>query len=108
MSNKKVVVYPPDFDEKQKFDYDIFVRQSKVIFPDVEEWVIEKGVEAFIRLGDKELPVLSEEEIQEEKSKYEFTKEEYTTEVNEEDLVHLEPRFAENNLSSNISNNEGV
>lgn len=62
----KKEVYPEDFTEDDKLEYDILYEQSKTLFPKLagEEWLIRAGVIAYMRKqksGDVEPP--SEEEI---------------------------------------------
>lgn len=66
-------VYPEDFNEDEKLEFDLLFEQSKMMFPKLasEEWLIRSGVLAYIRkkrLGDIE-PV-SDEEIAKIKNAY--------------------------------------
>ncbi len=66
-------IYPEDFDEDEKLQFDLLLEQSKMLFPKLanEEWLIKKGIFAYMRkqkLGDTEPP--SQEEIASIKSIY--------------------------------------
>lgn len=93
-------IYPQDFNEEQKKEYDFYIRQSKLMFPEAEEWTLKLGVEAFIRLGDKERKEISKEQIEEIKSKYDNENKVYET---PSDLqLEEEPPKAQFLYSSNI------
>ena len=69
----KKELYPEDFTEDDKLEYDILFEQSKNLFPKLagEEWLIRTGVIAYMRKqksGDVEPP--SEEEIAKIKNAY--------------------------------------
>ena len=69
----KKEVYPDDFNEDDKLEFDLLLEQSKIMFPKLasEEWLIRTGVIAFIRkkkLGDTEPP--TDEEIAKVKNEY--------------------------------------
>ena len=69
----KKEVYPDDFDEDDKLEFDILLEQSKLMFPKLsgEDWLIRNGVISYLRKkknGDVEPP--SNEEIAELKNKY--------------------------------------
>ena len=69
----KEELYPEDFDEDDKLQFDLFLEQSKMLFPKLanEEWLIKKGIFAYMRkqkLGDTEPP--SQEEIASIKNQY--------------------------------------
>lgn len=106
MSKQVPKVYPLNFDDDQKLQYDLYVRQAKLLYPDVEEFSIKLAVEAFVRLGDKERPELSPDEIEAEKRKHNFESQVFETKINEDDLVPLEERTTEAEIiiSSNIRN----
>ena len=62
----KEEIYPDDFDENDKLQFDLFLEQSKMLFPKLanDDWLIKKGIFAYMRkqkLGDTEPP--SQEEI---------------------------------------------
>ena len=62
----KEELYPDDFDEDDKLQFDIFFEQSKIVFPRLanDEWLIRKGIFAYMRknrIVDTEPP--SQEEI---------------------------------------------
>ena len=57
----KEELYPEDFTEDDKLQFDMFLEQSKMLFPKLanDEWLIKKGILAFMRkqkLGDTEPP----------------------------------------------------
>jgi len=69
----KEEIYPEDFDEDDKLQFDLFLEQSKMLFPKLanEEWLIKKGIFAYMRkqkLGDTEPP--SQEEIASIRNQY--------------------------------------
>ena len=35
-------------------EYDLLLRKAKLLYPDVEEWVLKIAVKAYFNLGDKE------------------------------------------------------
>ena len=47
----KKEVYPDDFNEDDKLEFDLLLEQSKIMFPKLasEEWLIRTGVIAFLR-----------------------------------------------------------
>ena len=59
-------LYPDDFDEDDKLQFDMYLEQSKMLFPKLsnDDWLIKKGIFAYMRktkMGDTEPP--SHEEI---------------------------------------------
>lgn len=69
----KEELYPEDFTEDDKLEFDVLFEQSKMLFPKLanDEWLIKKGILAFMRkqkAGDTEPP--SQEEIAELRNKY--------------------------------------
>lgn len=44
---------PPDFNEEQVKEYVYLLRESRIRFPDTEDFVIKLALEAYIRGGDK-------------------------------------------------------
>jgi len=69
----KEELYPDDFTEEDKEHFETLLEQAKLLFPKLatEEWLIKKGIEAFIRnekQGSTEPP--SQEEIAEIKNQY--------------------------------------
>ena len=69
----KEEIYPDDFDENDKLEFDLLLEQSKMLFPKLanEEWLIKKGIFAYMRkqkLGDTEPP--SQEEIASIRNQY--------------------------------------
>ena len=66
-------LYPEDFTEDDKLQFDIYLEQSKLLFPKLvgDEWLLKMGIRAYMRklkLGvDKPA---TPEEIAEIKSKY--------------------------------------
>lgn len=99
-------IYPLNFNDEQKLQYDLYVRQAKVLYPDVEEFSIKLAVEAFVRLGDRERPELTPDEIEAEKRKHNFDSEVFESKIDEGDLVPMEDRATEAEIiiSSNIRN----
>lgn len=84
-------VYPQDFNEEQKIEYDLYIRQAKVIFPEVEEWTIKLGCEAYVRMGkDKTRPEINKEEVEELKAIHKNEPRIYET-IIEEELKYIEP-----------------
>jgi hypothetical protein len=66
-------LYPEDFDEDDKLEFDLLLEQSKMLFPKLvpDEWLIKKGIYAYMRkkkLGDVEPP--SQEEIAKIRNSY--------------------------------------
>ena len=99
-------IYPPNFSDDQKQSFDLHVRQAKQLYPDFEEWSIKLAVEAFVRLGDKERPELTPDEIEAEKQKHNFESQVFETKIDENALVPMEERATEAQIiiSSNIRN----
>ena len=69
----KEELYPEDFSEEDKLQYDTFLEQSKYLFPKLanEEWVLRMGILAYMRkekMGITEPP--SEQEIADIKNQY--------------------------------------
>ena len=61
----KEELYPEDFTEDDKLEFDILLEQSKMLFPKLanDEWLIKKGILAFMRknkMGDIEPPLREE------------------------------------------------
>ena len=61
----KEELYPEDFTEEDKLQFDMFLEQSKMLFPKLmnDEWLIKKGILAYMRkqkLGDVEPPAIEE------------------------------------------------
>ena len=66
-------LYPENFTDDDKLQFDMYLEQSKMLFPKLanDEWLIKKGIFAFMRkqkLGDIEPP--SQEEIASIKNQY--------------------------------------
>jgi hypothetical protein len=69
----KEELYPKDFTEDDKLEFDLLLEQSKMLFPKLanDEWLIKKGIIAFMakrKLGETEPP--SEEEIAKIRNQY--------------------------------------
>ncbi len=69
----KEELYPEDFTDDDKLEFDLLLEQSKMLFPKLanEEWLIKKGILAFMakrKSGDVEPP--SQEEIADIRNKY--------------------------------------
>jgi hypothetical protein len=72
-----VIDIPTDLEIEGSIDYDILLRQSKLLFPEVDEWVLKMAVLAYFKNGKKEeFPTPNEEDVKEIKEMYE-TKEVY-------------------------------
>ena len=61
----KEELYPEDFTEDDKLEFDMLFEQSKMLFPKLanEEWLIKKGIYAYRRknkMGDTEPPAMEE------------------------------------------------
>ena len=81
MNNDKLkAIYPLDFNEDQKKEYDHYIRQAKLLYPEAEDFIIKLATEAYIRQGDSERPKFSSEEIEAIKNRYD-TKTEYISEI---------------------------
>ena len=76
-------IYPVSFDKDQELDFDLLVKQAKVLYPEVEEWVLKIAVEAYIRQGENDRPDVSSEAIEEIRNKYDRTTLLYETPVEE-------------------------
>ena len=66
-------IYPENFTDDDKLEFDLLLEQSKMLFPRLanEEWLIKTGIHAFMRkkkLGDVEPP--SQEEIAKIRNSY--------------------------------------
>ena len=69
----KEELYPEDFSCDDKLQFDMYLEQSKMLFPKLanDEWLIKKGILAYMRkekLGETEPP--SQEEIATIKNQY--------------------------------------
>lgn len=69
----KETIYPDDFTDDDKLQFDILLEQSKMLFPRLtnEEWLIKQGILAYMRkekLGHIEPP--SPEEIANIRNQY--------------------------------------
>ncbi len=51
----KEELYPDDFDEDDKLQFDMYLEQSKILFPKLanDEWLIKKGILACMRKSKK-------------------------------------------------------
>ena len=81
MINNLKEIYPEDFTDEMKTQYDLLLRQAKILYSEAEEWTLKLAIIAYIRQGDGERPKISQEEIEEYKSKYNTQTTEYKTEV---------------------------
>ena len=66
-------LYPDDFTDEDKLEYDILLEQAKTLFPKLSNdvWLIKQGIIAYMRkqkIGNNE--PLSQEEIANIKNKY--------------------------------------
>lgn len=118
MINNIKEVYPEDFSDEMKEQYDLLFRQAKLLYPDAEEWTLKLAITAYIRQGDGERPKISPEEVEVYKSKYNVKTTEYTTEITDEEIENLKKEEEpcqwigttykdENNLLS-IDRNENI
>jgi len=69
----KKTLYPDDFNDDDKLNYDILLEQSKQLFPNLigDEWLLRMGILAYMRkqkMGDAEPP--TDDEIKEIKQQY--------------------------------------
>lgn len=69
----KNTLYPDDFNDEDKLQYDILLQQSKQLFPNLmgDEWLLRMGILAYMRkqkMGDTEPP--TDDEIKEIKQQY--------------------------------------
>ena len=74
-------IYPVSFNKDQELDFDLLLKQAKVLYPEVEEWVLKIAVEAYIRQGGNDRPDVSGEAIEEIRKKYDRTTLLYETPV---------------------------
>ena len=66
-------LYPAEFDEEDKLQFDMYFEQSKLLFPKMagDEWVLKMGIKAYMLKLKKGIDEkASEDEIAEIKSKY--------------------------------------
>ena len=71
--NNKEELFPEDFTENDKLNFDILLNQSKQLFPKLakDEWVLRMGILAYMKKekqGDSEPP--SQEEISSIRNQY--------------------------------------
>jgi hypothetical protein len=69
----KEEIFPDDFDEDDKLQFDMYLEQSKMSFPKLSNdvWLIKKGIFACMRkskMGDTEPPL--QDEISEIRNQY--------------------------------------
>jgi len=69
----KEELYPANFTDDEKLEFDVLLEQSKMLFPKLakDEWLIKKGILAFMekrKNGDTEPP--SQEEIADIRNRY--------------------------------------
>ena len=86
----KEELYPADFSEDDKLQFDMYLEQSKMLFPKLanDEWLIKKGIFAYMRkekVGDTEPP--SQEEIATIKNQYTNDTIFYTEPIETEEVV---------------------
>ena len=80
-------IYPDDFNDDDKLEFDVLLEQSKILFPKLagEDWLIKKGILACMRknkLGDTEPP--SQEEIASIRNQYTKDTIFYTEQIDEQ------------------------
>ena len=66
-------LYPEDFTDEEKIEFDLLLEQSKILFPKLlnDDWLIKKGIIAYMnkkKKGDIEPP--TDEEIAQIRNKY--------------------------------------
>ena len=69
----KEELYPDDFTEHEKVEFDLLLEQSKMLFPKLanEEWLIKQGIIAFIKKRKRgDVEPLSQDEIANIRNKY--------------------------------------
>ena len=66
-------IYPVNFNKDQELDFDILLKQSKVLYPEVEEFILKMAVEAYVRQLTNGRPEVSSEAIEEIRNKYDKT-----------------------------------
>lgn len=54
--------------EYEEYDRDLLIRQAKLLYSDVEDWIIEMAVSAHIKTGGQKIEI-DEEAVQQEKAK---------------------------------------
>ena len=86
-------VYPDDFTEEDKLEFDLLLEQSKMLFPKLanEEWLISAGIVSYMRkrkIGDTEPP--TDEEIAQVKNSYIQEKSVYYYEEPKEPIERVE------------------
>ena len=91
----KEELYPEDFTEDDKLEFDLLLEQSKMLFPKLvpDEWLIKKGIYAYMRkkkLGDVEPP--SQEEIAKIRNSY-----------TKDTIFYTEPIEANNEVSIELA-----
>ena len=69
MADKLQDIPPLDFNDEQKVEYDMLLRQARLLFPEVEDFVLKIGVGAYVRKVDK-TKFGDEEEIKKLKEDY--------------------------------------
>jgi pyruvate/2-oxoglutarate dehydrogenase complex dihydrolipoamide acyltransferase (E2) component len=52
----------------EEMDREIWIRKTKVLYPEVEDWVIEMAVDAWLKNGGEKVEI-DEEVVQQEKDK---------------------------------------
>lgn len=85
-------LYPEDFTDDDKLEFDVLLQQSKQLFPKLanDDWVIKQAIIAFMRkkkLGD-DTPA-SQEEIAKIRNQYTQDTIFYTPKVNEEENIEV-------------------
>ena len=78
MADKLQDIPPLDFNEEQKKEYDLLLRQARLLFPEVEDFVLKIGVGAYVRKVDKSKfgDETEIKQLKEEYQKYTFDPEE--------------------------------
>ena len=93
--NKKLSEMPPvDLDEDQVKEYDFLLRQSRLLFPEIDDFVLKIGVAAYVRKTDK-TTFADPEEIQ--KLKQEYTTYKFEAEELAKKPLELSKSYIDNN-----------
>jgi len=92
MADKLQDIPPLDFNDEQKVEYDMLLRQARLLFPEVEDFVLKIGVGAYVRKVDK-TKFGDEEEIKklkEDYQKYTFDPDELAKKPLEKSNVYID------------------
>lgn len=75
-------IYPEDFTDEDKLNFDIYLQQALQLFPQytTEQWLVKDAIRAYIRREKGQGIEVSQEEVEELKKKYNENKYIYYTE----------------------------